>query len=163
MNLKQVRPDGLLKDVSDNFATITRAFAGEVAAVMAPPTASEPTVEVPVRSGLVIVPDDGASGPIAMRLLDPTAAEDGQVLTLYTVAAVGHTLELYSLNEDGEVDASKGFNGDGDYDTATWDGGDGDGAGAVAIGDMLQLVAYDGAWYVLGNTNVTLSASGGTG
>jgi len=31
----------------------------------------------------------------------------------------------------------------------------------VAVGDMLQLVAYDGAWYVLGNVNVTLSASGG--
>lgn len=159
MNLKQVRPDGLLKDVSDNFATITRAFAGEVAAVMAPPTEPETKVEVPVRSGLVIVPDDGASGSIAMTLRDPTAAEDGQVLTLYAVAAEEHTLELYSLDEEGNVAASKGFNG-GDNDTATWDGGGGD--GAVAIGDMLQLVAYDGAWYVLGNTNVTLSKSEGT-
>ena len=161
MNLKQVRPDGLLKDVSDNFATITRAFAGEVAAVMAPPTEPATTVEVPVRSGLVIVPAAGASGPIAMTLLDPSDGEDGQVLTLYAVAAEAHTLKLYSLNAEGEVAASEGFNG-GDYDTATWDGGDGDGAGAVAIGDMLQLVAYDGAWYVLGNTNVTLSKSEGT-
>lgn len=156
MNLKQVRPDGLLKDVSDNFATITRAFAGEVAAVMAPPTAPAETVEVPVRSGLVIVPDDGDSGPIAMTLLDPTAAEDGQVLTLYAVAAAEHTLTLYSLDTEGEVAASEGFNG-GANDTATWDGG----SGNVAIGDMLQLVAYDGAWYVLGNVNVTLSESGG--
>lgn len=156
MELKTLRPDGLLKDVSDNFATITRAFAGEVAAVMAPPTAPATTVEVPVRSGLVIVPDDGDSGPIAMTLLDPSDGEDGQVLTLYTVAAEEHTLVLYSLDTEGEVAASEGFNG-GANDTATWDGG----SGAVAIGDMLQLVAYDGAWYVLGNVNVTLSASGG--
>lgn len=159
MNLKQVRPDGLLKDVSDNFARIVRSFAGEVAAVMAPPTAPAATVEVPVRSGLVIVPDNGGTpaGPLAMTLLDPTAAEDGQVLTLYAVAAEQHTLTLYSLDEKGEGAASKGFNG-GANDTATWDGGV---AGDVAIGDMLQLVAYNGAWYVLGNVNVTLSESGG--
>lgn len=157
MELKTLRPDGLLKDVSDNFTTIARSFKGEVAAVIEPPTAPATTVEVPVRSGLVIIPDNGDGGPIAMTLRDPTAAEDGQVLTLYAVAAAEHTLKLYSLNAEGEVAASEGFNG-GANDTATWDGGD----GAVAIGDMLQLVAYDGAWYVLGNVNVTLS-SGDTG
>lgn len=160
MNLKQVRPDGLLKDVSDNFATITRAFAGEVAAVQGPPQGEALTVEVAARAGLVIVPDDGeqSPGPIAMTLLDPTPEEDGYVLTLYAVAAQEHTLALYSLDEGGEVAASEGFNG-GANDTATWDGGSVE--GTVAIGDMLQLVAYDGAWYVLGNVNVTLSESGG--
>lgn len=156
MELKTLRPDGLLKDVSDNFTTIARSFKGEVAAVIEPPTAPATTVEVPVRSGLVIIPDDGDGGPLAMTLLDPSEGEDGQVLTFYTVKAEEHTLTLYGLDSEGDPAASKGFNG-GANDTATWDGGDGD----VAIGDMLQLVAYDGAWYVLGNVNVTLSASGG--
>ena len=40
MELKTLRPDGLLKDVSDNFTTIARSFKGEVAAVIEPRIAS---------------------------------------------------------------------------------------------------------------------------
>lgn len=153
MTLKSITTAGWLKDVRDNFDVVR----GAVAQVMAPPAAPATSVEITARYGLVIVPDDGAQtpGPIAMTLRDPDADEDGQILTIYSVVAEEHTVTLYGLDEAGDPAASAGFNG-GDNDVATWDGG----AGDVAIGDLLELVAYDGAWYVLRNTNVTLSASG---
>lgn len=156
--LKDIQIHGWLKDVNDNFDTIVREFAGTVAAVAAPPESPATSVEVPARAGMVIIPDDGAQtpGPIPLTLLDPTDAEEGNVLTLYSVVAEEHTLSLVGPDdENGDATASAGFNGDATKNLATWDGG----AGDVAIGDKLVLVAYDNAWYVLANTNVTLSTA----
>lgn len=157
--LKPVQISGWLKDVNDNFDWLEGARVGGISQIMAPPGEGETSVEITARSGVVIVPDDGEDtpGPIAMTLYDPAATvDDGKILTIITVAAEEQTLTLSGPDdENGDPTASKGFNADATKNLATWNGGSGD----VAIGDYLQLLAYGGAWYVIGNQDVTLGTA----
>lgn len=81
------------------------------------------------------------AGVAAMTLADPTATtHDGVVLTFVAGTANAHTLDN---------SAGSGFNGGGaGADIGTFGG---------AVGDMIQVVAYQGVWYVITNTNVTLA------
>lgn len=157
--LKPVQISGWLKDVNDNFEWLEDARVGGISQVMVPPEGEATSVAITAKSGVVIVPDDGETeaGPIAMTLLDPVAGvDDGKILTIITVAAEEHTLTLSGPDdENGDPIASKGFNADATKNLATWNGGSGD----VAIGDYLQLLAYGGAWYVIGNQDVTLGTA----
>jgi hypothetical protein len=159
MSLKLVTVNGWLKDVNDNFDALEAARVGGVSQVMAPPEGEATSVAITVKSGVVIVPDDGATeaGPIAMTLLDPVAGtDDGKILTIITVAAEEQTLTLSGPDDEaGDPTASKGFNADATKNLATWDGGSGD----VAIGDYLRLLAYGGVWHVIGNQDVTLGTA----
>lgn len=158
MTLKPVGIHGWLKDVNDNFGALEAARVGGVSQVMEPPEAPATTVPITATAGVVIVPDDGETtpGPLAMTLYDPAAGDDdGKILTIVTVAAEEHTLLLLGPDDEEGPTASAGFNADGTKDLATWDGGSGD----VAIGDYLRLLAYDGAWYVIGSQDVTLGSS----
>jgi hypothetical protein len=158
MSLKIITVNGWLKDVNDNFNTLEDARVGGISQIMAPPEGEATSVEITARSGVVIVPDDGEDtpGPIAMTLYDPVATvDDGKILTILTVAAEEHTLTLLGADDEEGPTASAGFNGDETKNLATWDGGSGD----VAIGDYIRLLAYGGAWYVLGSQDVTLGTA----
>jgi hypothetical protein len=156
--LKPVQISGWLKDVNDNFEWLEDARVGGISQVMVPPEGEATSVAITAKSGVVIVPDDGENtpGPIAMTLYDPIATvDDGKILTIITVAAEEHTLTLLGADDEEGPTASAGFNGDASKNLATWDGGSGD----VAIGDYLQLLAYGGVWYVIGNQDVTLGTA----
>lgn len=81
------------------------------------------------------------AGVAAMTLADPTATtHDGVELTFIATTANAHTLDN---------SAGSGFNGVGaGGDLGTFGG---------AIGDLIKITAYQGVWYTLINTNVTLS------
>jgi hypothetical protein len=151
--LKTIQISGWLADVNKNIQDIE----GSIAQLMAAPVAPATTVEITAKSGIVHVPDDGATeaGPLALTLCDPVAGDDdGKILTIVTIAAEEQTVTLYSLDEAGEADDSAGFNGDATKNLATFDGG----AGDVAIGQNMVLLAYNGVWYVL-KTDATLGTA----
>lgn len=79
------------------------------------------------------------AGVAAMTIVNPTATtHDYLTLTFISVTAQAHTL----------THATTGFNdGGGGADVATWGG---------AIGDGMQITAYQGKWYVNYLRNVTL-------
>lgn len=81
------------------------------------------------------------AGVAAMTLVDPTATtHDGLVLTFISTTAQAHTLSNA---------AGSGFNAGGAAsDVGTFGG---------AIGDNIQITAYQGKWLVLTKTNVTLA------
>ena len=76
----------------------------------------------------------------ALTLAAPTAdTHDGVVITVISTTAAAHTVTATTI----------GFNaGDAASDVGTFGG---------AIGDGFSFVAYQGEWYVLTNTNVTLA------
>ena len=76
----------------------------------------------------------------ALTLAAPTATtHDGVVITVVSSTAAAHTVTATTI----------GFNaGDAASDVGTFGG---------AIGDGLSFVAYQGEWYTLSNTNVTLA------
>lgn len=97
--------------------------------------------------GAVTIPDGDTTfaitkaGVCALTLADPTAGDDdGLILRFVSTTANAHTLSNAS---------GSGFNGGGA-------GGD-VGTFGVAIGDGIQIVAYQGVWYVLNSINVTLA------
>lgn len=92
---------------------------------------------ITVKSGTVVVTK---AGVCAMTLADPTATvDDGKILRVVSATASAHTLSNA---------AGSGFNGGGSgTDVGTFGG---------AKGDGVELVAYQGVWYVARNTNVTL-------
>lgn len=77
---------------------------------------------------------------LAMTLAAPTATtHDGIIIRIISTTAQAHTITATTI----------GFNaGDAASDVATLGG---------AIGDGLTVVAYQGEWYVLNNTNATLA------
>lgn len=79
------------------------------------------------------------AGVAAMTLADPPKKFKGTTLTIIALTANAHTVSNA---------AGSGFNGGGaGADVGTFGG---------AVGDKLVLTAYNGVWYVVDNTNVTL-------
>lgn len=95
-------------------------------------------IAVPVGNVTYFITED--SDGAAMTLVDPTATtHDGVTLTFIATTAHAHSLDN---------SAGSGFNGGGaGADVGTFGGG---------AGDMLQIVAYQGVWYIIINTNVSL-------
>lgn len=93
---------------------------------------------VTLKSGIVYVTKAGVA---ALTIADPTATtDDGKVLTVISTTANAHTLSNA---------AGSGFNGGGaGSDVGTFGG---------AKGDGITLTAYQGVWYVVSKTNVTLA------
>lgn len=96
---------------------------------------------ITVKEGTALL-TKGSAG--AYTLAAPTAGlpaaggDDGKVLRLIAATAQAHTV----------TNAAPGFNnGGGASDVATFGG---------AIGDSMEVVAYNGEWLVLGLRNVTL-------
>jgi len=85
----------------------------------------------------LVTKSDGAA---ALTLAVPTATtHDGVVIEVVSTTAQAHTVTATTV----------GFNaGDAASDVGTFGG---------AIADKFKFVAYQGEWYVLDNTNVTLA------
>jgi len=82
-----------------------------------------------------------SSAGAAMTLVDPTATtHDGVILRFVSTTAQAHTLDN---------SAGSGFfsSGGASKDVATFGG---------AIGDGITVTAYQGKWYILSSTNITL-------
>lgn len=81
------------------------------------------------------------AGVITMTLANPTATtDDYKVLTIVNAQAQANVIGI----------AGSGFgNGGANYVKCTFTG---------ALGDSLQLMAYQGYWYVIGGNSYTLSA-----
>lgn len=80
------------------------------------------------------------AGVAAMTLADPPKELKGNTLIILALTANAHTVSNA---------AGSGFNGGGaSADVGTFGG---------AVGDKLILTAYNGVWYVVHNTNVTLA------
>ena len=92
---------------------------------------------IALRSHTAIITKGTAA---ALTLAVPTATtHDGVVITVVSTTAAAHTVTATTV----------GFNaGDAASDVGTFGG---------AIGDGFSFVAYQGEWYVLNNTNVTLA------
>jgi len=95
-------------------------------------------ITIPLVSTTFVITKAGVA---AMTLADPTATtHDGVRLTFLSTTANAHTLDN---------SAGSGFNGAGaGADIGTFGG---------AIADLIVVEAYQGAWYVILNTNVTLA------
>lgn len=92
---------------------------------------------ITIKDGVVVITKGSAA---AVTLADPTATtDDGKILTVISATAYAHTLSNA---------AGSGFNGGGSgSDVGTFGG---------AKGDGIVLMAYQGDWYVVSKTNVTL-------
>ena len=90
-----------------------------------------------IKSGVAVIT---ASSAAALALAAPLAGvDDGSVLTIVSTTAQAHTV----------TNASPGFNGAGTSgDVATF---------GAAIGNAMQVVAYNGNWYTIALRNVTLA------
>ena|SRR5438132_4117409 len=100
------------------------------------------SVEVEAASGAIGIKAGAAvitksSAAAVMTLAAPTAAtDDGKVLRVVSTTAQAHTVTTPANKLNGNKL------------TATFGG---------AVGDCLDLIAYNGVWYVLPSTNITLS------
>lgn len=96
-------------------------------------------VAVPAVSKTFIITKSSAGA--AMTIVDPTATtHDGVRLTFISATAQAHSLDN---------SAGSGFNGAGaGGDVATFDGN---------IGSGITIVAYQGTWYILASTGITLA------
>ena len=92
---------------------------------------------IALRSHTAIITKGTAA---AMTLAAPTATtHDGVIITVVSTTAAAHTVTATTV----------GFNaGDAASDVGTF---------GAAIGNCFSFVAYQGEWYVLTNTNVTLA------
>lgn len=92
---------------------------------------------ITVQPGLVVITKATAC---VLTLAAPTATtHDGYIMIIVSTTAAAHTV----------TNSSPGFNNGGaGGDVATF---------AAAIGNGLVLVAYQGAWYIVNNTGITLS------
>lgn len=90
-----------------------------------------------IKSGTVVITK---AGVCALTLADPTATvDDFKILEIRSVTANAHTVSNA---------AGSGFNGGGSgADVGTF---------GAAKGNGFRLLAYQGDWYVISNTNVTL-------
>ena len=91
-----------------------------------------------LKAGVAVITKTGSLA--AMTLAAPTAGtDDGKILVIVAATAFAHT----------GTNASPGFNNAGaSGDVATFGG---------AIGDSMQVVAYNGRWHVVSLRNVTLA------
>jgi hypothetical protein len=101
------------------------------------PTVASGDGAITVKSGVVFVTK---AGVCAMTLANPTATvDDGNELVVISVTANAHTLSNFG---------GAGFNGGGTgTDIGTFGG---------AKGDGIVLRAYQGVWYIVTKTNITL-------
>lgn len=92
---------------------------------------------IAAKTGVVMLTKAGVA---AMTLAAPTAGtDDGKVLVIVAATANAHTV----------TQTTPGFNNAGTSgDVATFGG---------AIGDSMQIVAYNGRWHVISLRNVTLA------
>ncbi|MGA9772356.1 MAG: hypothetical protein WBV94_25205 [Blastocatellia bacterium] len=93
---------------------------------------------ISIKHGIVVITKAGVA---AMTLADPVATDDDyKRLTVISATASAHTVSNA---------AGSGFNGGGAAsDVGTFGG---------AKGDGITLIAYQGVWYVIDKTNVTLA------
>ncbi len=101
------------------------------------------TVPIPVSKGGVFITLIG-SVTTAQKVLDPTYAQEGQVVTIQS----GTAATAYLLNAVDAAGAVSEVSWSGDQDIATFGG---------AIGDGFSFKANNLAWMVLWKTNVTLT------
>jgi hypothetical protein len=125
--------------ISTSTLTATGEIAGAsiAAAVQHPVELGAANGAIAAKSGVVMITKGTAA---AMTLAAPTAGtDDGKVLLIVAATAAAHTV----------TQTTPGFNNAGaSGDVATFGG---------AIGDNLQIVAYNGRWHVLSLRNVTLA------
>jgi hypothetical protein len=93
---------------------------------------------ITIKSGVALLTK--ADGAVAATLAAPTpTTDDGKILYIVSTTAQAHTITATTI----------GFNAaETTGDVATLGG---------AIGDGLVVVAYQGEWYVLANTNATIA------
>lgn len=134
-----VTADGVL--LKDNAVTASGGFIGNVTGGL------KNTVVAITANGAVAVPLVNTSyyftkaGVAAMTIVNPTATtHDGVRLTFMATTANANTL-------DNSAGAGFFSSGGATKDVATWGG---------AIGDVLVIEAYQGKWYIISSTNVTL-------
>lgn len=94
--------------------------------------------EITIKSGVALLTK--ADGAVAATLAAPTpTTDDGKILYIVSTTAQAHTITATTI----------GFNAaNTDGDVATL---------GAAIGNGLVVVAYQGEWYVLANTNATIA------
>ena len=93
--------------------------------------------EITIKSGVVLLTN--ADGVVEATLAAPTATtDDGKILYIVSTTAKAHTITATTV----------GFNAAETDNVATL---------GAAIGNGLVVVAYQGAWYVLANTNATIA------
>lgn len=142
--------------VSNAIAAVTGTFSGALSALSASFTSATITtltaknaivVNSTVGANAISIPNGDktimitAAGVSAMTIANPTAGtHDGLRLTFLSITAQAHTLDN---------SAGAGFNAGGaGSDIGTFGG---------ARGDNMVIEAYNGAWYVVSKTNVTLA------
>ena len=125
---------GPWKAVGDALDAIDAALGAEI-------RTTDTSAPIVSKEGTVVLAKSSAG---AWTLAAPTAGlpsaggDDGKVLRIIAGTAQAHTV----------TQTTPGFNNGGSAkDVATW---------AAAIGNNLELVAYNGEWLVLENTGVTL-------
>lgn len=105
-------------------------------------SAASGAIAIPSKSGAqVIITYNGGAG--GYTLAAPTAGgagvgQDGQIFELVTTTAQAHVI----------TSSVDGFNAKGSSGTATW---------TAAIGNALKLLAYNGHWYAITKTGVTIA------
>lgn len=91
---------------------------------------------IALKDGVVVITKGTAA---ALTLAAPGLDDDGKILTIFSGVAAAHTV----------TQTTPGFNGGGTAsDVGTF---------AAAVGNKLSVVAWNGVWYVIANTNVTLA------
>ena len=119
--------------------TVTGAISGGslAAGIQQPVELGAANGAIAAKTGVVMLTKAGVA---AMTLAAPTAGtDDGKVLSIVAATANAHTV----------TQTTPGFNNAGTSgDVATFGG---------AIGDSMQIVAYNGRWHVISLRNVTLA------
>lgn len=117
---------------------VTVTDAGLVGGVQLPTqviSVAGPTA-ITLKSGLVLLTRSG--GAAAATLAAPAAGDNGKILHILATTAQAHTVTI-----------ANGLSGAGAAaDVGTFGG---------AVADRVSLVAYDGKWFPLLNTNVTFA------
>jgi hypothetical protein len=101
-----------------------------------------PPVQVMTAAGAITLTSGGVvfagtAGALALTLANPPTTADGATLTIVATTAQAHTV-TYTAGFNGGTTAR---------DVATFGG---------AIGDAMQVVAYNGVWWTVSLRNVTL-------
>lgn len=137
---KVVTTDANIDTTGQRNVTLTGVLTAGSVLAKSPVTAvtADGAIAIPAGSRTYFITKAGVA---AMTLANPTATtHDGVVLTFVSTTANAHTLDN---------SAGAGFNGGGAAkDIGTF---------GAAIGNYIQVVAYQGTWYVLSSTGVTLA------
>lgn len=131
-NFTDVAADSFTGDV---IGDITGDLTGNVNLPVQVLAASGP---ITIKSGVVLLTK--ADGAVAATLAAPTATtDDGKILYIVSTTAQAHTITATTIGFNAAETAG---------DVATLGG---------AVSDGLVVVAYQGEWYVLVNTNATIA------